>query len=99
LDVSTDRRQLMAAADMFKALADPARLSILIQLERGERSVSELTAIDGSKIGTVSARLQVLLNARLVKRRRDGQAIFYSIADGHVAALVANAVEHACEDH
>jgi ArsR family transcriptional regulator len=92
-------RQVEAAASMFKALADPARLAILILLEQGERSVGELTAAVGDRIGTVSARLQVLLNARLVRRRREGQSIYYALADSHVAALVANAVEHACEDH
>ena len=85
------------AAAIFKALADPARLQTLLILAAGELNVSELAEIEGEKTGTVSARLQVLLNARLVKRRREGQAVFYAIADDHVLNLVTNAIEHACE--
>ncbi|MFD1331946.1 ArsR/SmtB family transcription factor [Methylopila musalis] len=92
-------QQIDGAAAIFKALADPARLAILIRLADAERSVSELAAIGSDRIGTVSARLQVLFNARLLTRRREGQTILYGLADRHVAALVANAVEHACEDH
>lgn len=87
------------AAEMFKALADPARLRILVLLAEQERNVGELTAMLGEKLGTVSARLQVLLQARLVKKRRDGKAIIYAIADHHVVNLVENAVDHACEHH
>lgn len=84
---------------MFKALSDSARLQTLIILASGERNVGELAAIEGDKVTTVSARLKVLLQARLVKRRREGKAAIYAIADAHVLGLVENAVEHACEQH
>lgn len=93
------QEQLDLAAAMFKALSDPLRLKTLILLAERERSVGELSEIEGEKIGTVSARLKVLLTARLVKRRKDGQNAIYSIADHHVLALVNNAVDHACEHH
>jgi ArsR family transcriptional regulator len=48
---------------------------------------------------TMSARLQVLLAARLVKRRRAGQTALYAIADAHVLNLVDNALAHASETH
>lgn len=93
------RRQLEDAAGMFKALSDPARLQTLIILAAGERNVGELAEMEGDRMGTVSARLQVLLQARLVSRRREGKAVIYAIADAHVLSLVENAVEHALEQH
>jgi ArsR family transcriptional regulator len=93
------RDQLEDAAAMFKALSDPARLQTLILLASGERNVGELAEIEGERIGTVSARLKVLLHARLVRRRREGKTAIYTIADAHVLGLVKNAVEHAGEQH
>ncbi len=93
------QQQLEVAAGMFAALADPARLALLVQLVGGEMSVSDLTEAVGEKLTTVSARLKVLHGARLVARVRRGKQVFYRLADGHVIALVESAVDHACEDH
>ncbi|MEM8644653.1 MAG: metalloregulator ArsR/SmtB family transcription factor [Pseudomonadota bacterium] len=93
----TDEQREEAAA-IFKALSDPARLQTLLILAAGERNVGEIAEIEDEKTGTVSARLQVLLNARLVKRRREGQTMIYALADDHVLNLVTNAIEHACEE-
>ena len=92
-------RQLEKATEIFKALADPSRLALLILLTDGERAVSDLALESGDKLGTVSARLKVLHAARLVKRRREGHTIFYSLCDRHVLNLVENAIDHACETH
>ncbi|WP_265975012.1 ArsR/SmtB family transcription factor [Brucella intermedia] len=91
--------ELELASTMFKALSDPLRLKTLMLLAQKEHGVSELSELEGERIGTVSARLKILLNARLVKRRKEGQNAFYSIADHHVLALVENAIDHACEHH
>jgi DNA-binding transcriptional ArsR family regulator len=107
VDVMIDRKtagrvhhqELEEAAAMFKALADPARLQTLIILAENERNVGDLAEIEGDKTGTVSARLKVLLQARLVRRRRDGKSVIYSIADNHILNLIENAVEHASEHH
>ena len=93
--VTVEQRE--EAAAIFKVLSDPARLQTLLILANGERNVSELAEMEGDKTGTVSARLQVLLNARLVTRRREGQTVIYAIADDHVLNLVTNAIEHASE--
>ena len=92
-----NERQLEIAAEMLKALADPHRLRVLARLTRGEMNVTQLAETEKEKITTMSARLKVLLTARLVKRRRQGQTIFYSIADTHVLDLVENVIEHARE--
>ncbi|MBV9703017.1 MAG: helix-turn-helix transcriptional regulator [Methylobacteriaceae bacterium] len=93
----TDERELEIAAEMLKALADPHRLRVLTRLTRGEMNVTQLAETEKEKITTMSARLKLLLTARLVKRRRQGQTIFYSIADTHVLDLVDNLIEHARE--
>jgi DNA-binding transcriptional ArsR family regulator len=98
LDRSTDR-QLEAAASMFDALSDIARLKMLVLLARRELSVSEIAAAGGEKMSTVSARLQILRAARVIARRRKGKKVIYSIADEHVLTLVENAVAHAGETH
>lgn len=82
---------------MFKALSASARLQTLIILATGERTVGELAQAEHDRVGTVSARLKVLLQARLVKRRREGKNAIYAIADDHVFKLVENAIAHAGE--
>ena len=91
--------QIELAAEMLKALADASRLNVLLRLGSGELSVSEIADLEREKITTISARLKVLLTARLVKRRREGQTIYYSVSDNHVLNLVDNAIEHARETH
>lgn len=89
--------QLARTAALFKALGDPARLDLLYRLKEGERCVGELAG-ENAKLSTVSARLQTLLNAHLVKRRRDARHLYYSLADQHVVELMNNALAHADED-
>lgn len=91
-----DEQRLARTARLFKALGDPARLALLYQLREGERCVGDLVA-EGQKLSTVSARLQTLLNARLVVRRRDAKHLFYRLADQHVVELIENALAHADE--
>jgi ArsR family transcriptional regulator len=94
---SADEQSLADVAVMFRALADPERLRLLVRLAGGEASVGELAG--EHKLTTVSARLQLLLVARLVRRRRDARRIFYALADQRVVDLVANAMEHVGELH
>jgi ArsR family transcriptional regulator len=90
-----DPRALAEAAAMFKALADPERLRLLVRLAAGEACVSDLA--EAGKVTTVSARLQALHAVRLVRRRRDARHVYYALADEHVLELVANAMDHAGE--
>lgn len=80
---------LAVIARRFRALADPARLLVLHAMEVGERSVSDLAADTGLAQGTVSKQLQVLHQHGFVSRRRDGQFVYYRLAD--------EAVLHLCE--
>jgi ArsR family transcriptional regulator, lead/cadmium/zinc/bismuth-responsive transcriptional repressor len=88
---------LRQAADFFEAMGDAARLRLLLLLGEGERCVTELVAAVGEKFSTVSQRLRILRERRLVVRRRKGTHVFYALADGHVADLIKNALAHADE--
>ncbi|MBX5454040.1 MAG: metalloregulator ArsR/SmtB family transcription factor [Acidobacteriia bacterium] len=68
------------AAELLKALANRHRLLILCQLVENERSVGELAAFLGVRDSTVSQHLQLLRKDGLVRARREGQTIWYSIA-------------------
>lgn len=75
------------AAQRFRLLGEPMRLRILRVLEAGERSVTELTGAVGSNQPNISRHLQALYEGGIVKRRRDGNTIYYSIADPVVFQL------------
>lgn len=89
--------QLDLTARMFAAMADPERLRLLVQLSAGERCVTELVDPESQKLTTVSARLKLLHSVNLVKRRREGQHIFYSLADEHVMELLQSGLDHVAE--
>jgi DNA-binding transcriptional ArsR family regulator len=77
-------------AGRFRVLADPTRIKLLDQLRQGEASVQELTETIGSTQQNVSKHLRVLLQARIVGRRKRGNYAYYSVTDEGVFAL--------CED-
>jgi ArsR family transcriptional regulator len=85
------------AADLFRAMGDAARLRILELLAQRERCVTELVRELGEKFPTVSQRLRILRGEGLVARRRQGNHLFYALADRHVADLLHNALAHADE--
>lgn len=85
------------AVRIFKALGDVKRLQLLELLVRGEACVSELADSTDEALAAISQRLRLLRAEGLVRGRRDGKHVYYSIADGHVAALVLSALDHAAE--
>jgi DNA-binding transcriptional ArsR family regulator len=89
--------ELAGASAMFRALGDPARLRLLARLAGGEICVTELADLEDEKLTTISARLQTLHEARLVKRRRQAKHVYYALLDTHVLHLVQSAMEHAAE--
>lgn len=94
---AADLALLEQAAEFFRAAGDPGRLRLLLELDRGERCVSDLAALTGEGMSTVSQRLKVLRAAGLVARRRDHKHLVYSLADDHIAQLIRSAVDHARE--
>lgn len=80
-------KMMLLVARRFRTLGEPYRLRILQQLEHGERSVSELVAaLDGNQ-PNVSKHLQVLFDAGLLGRRREGTSVLYAISDPMVFKL------------
>ena len=76
-------------ARRFRTLGEPYRLRILQQLEVGEKSVGELVAVLDGNQPNVSKHLQILSDAGLIGRRREGTSIFYAISDPMVLKLCA----------
>src|SRR5690625_5946018 len=77
-----------SAEQIAKAIANGRRLEVLEVLTQGERSVDCLARDVSSSVSTVSAQLQVLRRAGLVRTRRAGTTIFYRVADSEVARLL-----------
>jgi len=85
------------AAALFRAAGDLSRLRLLHQLDAGEACVSELAEASDTKITTLSQQLRVLYAERIVKRRREGKHVYYSLADEHIQELIRAALDHASE--
>lgn len=86
------------AAALFRALGDSARLSLLERLAGGEYCVTELADATGEGLSTISQRLRTLRSERLLRRRRLGKHVYYTLADHHVADLIRSALAHAAEE-
>jgi len=98
-ELTTSPLTIERAAALFRALGDSARLSLLERLATGEYCVTELAEATGEGLSTISQRLRTLRSERLLRRRRVGKHVYYSLADAHVAALIHSAVAHASEQH
>jgi len=82
-------------AEIFKMLGDPTRLRILATLVGGERCVHELCARLQMSQPAISHQLRILRGARLVRPRRAGREIFYTLDDAHVTVLLEEGLKHA----
>lgn len=89
---------LSRLADLFKCFGDGTRIRILYVLLEAEVCVCDLAKLLGMTQSAVSHQLRILKQARLIKNRRDGKTIFYSLADDHVATLLRQGTEHIQED-
>ena len=96
--VSPQTRGFEAAGELLKVLAAPARLAIVTELAQQPRFVHELVDRLGMSQPLVSQHLRVLRGARLVGVERRGREAVYSLADQHVAHIVADAVHHSKEE-
>lgn len=89
--------QLLRLAELFKVFGDGTRVRILYVLLEAEVCVCDLATLLGMQQSAVSHQLRILKQARLIKARRDGKTVFYSLADDHVATLLKQGMEHVCE--
>lgn len=93
-----EEAQLLRLADLFKVFGDGTRIRILYVLFEAEVCVCDLAKLLGMTQSAVSHQLRILKQARLIKSRRDGKTVFYSLADDHVATLIRQGMEHVLED-
>lgn len=84
-------------AAIFRALGDERRLSLLALLAHREMCVTELTERMQDNLPAISQRLKLLRSERIVVARRKGKHVFYSLADEHIAHLIANGLAHGSE--
>lgn len=85
------------AGELLRALAAPLRIALVVELEAGPRCVHELVDALDAPQPLVSQHLRVLRSAGVVIGERRGREVVYSLADHHVAHIVADAVSHAKE--
>lgn len=85
-------------ADLFKIFSDSTRIRILYALMGGEKSVSEICEAVEMAQSAVSHQLKTLKSSHLVKVRRDGKAMLYSLADDHVETILKIGMEHIQEE-
>lgn len=88
---------LYKLAELFKIFGDSTRIRILDTLEERELCVQEIADELTMTQSAISHQLRILKQADLVKSRREGKAVFYSLADDHVATIMAQGLEHVCE--
>ena len=90
----TPPNAVQALADTFSALGDPTRVRILDALSHGELCVCDLAAVLKLSQSAVSHQLRLLRGLRLVRPRRDGRIVFYSLDDQHIMAIFRQTLQH-----
>ena len=84
-------------AGFYKVFGDATRLRILCVLLESEMCVCDLAEILCMTQSAISHQLRVLKQAKLVKNRREGKTVFYSLADGHIQTIISQGMEHITE--
>ena len=85
-------------AELFKVFGDSTRIQILFVLFEAEVCVCDLAEALHMTQSAISHQLRILKQNKLVKSRREGKSVFYSLADGHVRTIIAQGQEHIEED-
>lgn len=93
-----EETELYDLAELFKVFGDSTRIRILFVLFEAEVCVCDLAEALNMTQSAISHQLRILKQNRLVKSRREGKSIFYSLADDHVRAIIAQGQEHIEED-
>ncbi|WP_300258920.1 ArsR/SmtB family transcription factor [Clostridium sp.] len=88
---------LYELAEIFKVFGDSTRIKILCALFEGEMCVCDMSELLGVSQSAVSHQLRVLKQARLVKFRREGKTVYYSLADDHVKHIFNEGLDHVLE--
>lgn len=96
-DVLPQEEMLYDLAELFKVFGDSTRIKILYVLLESEMCVCDIAELLHMTQSAISHQLRVLKQSSLVKFRRDGKTIFYSLADDHVATILSQGMDHVGE--
>lgn len=83
--------------EQFKSLSDFTRLKILLALSKKELCVCDISALIGVSVSAISHQLRLLKNARLVKYRKDGKMVYYTLEDKHINKIINETLKHSKE--
>jgi ArsR family transcriptional regulator, lead/cadmium/zinc/bismuth-responsive transcriptional repressor len=89
-----NKRLFMLLAETFQALGDNSRIQIVWVLTQGELCVGDIAELTSMSQPTVSHHLRTLRNLKLVRTRRDGRTVYYSLDDEHIEHLLQEGIRH-----
>ena len=92
-----EEEMLYDLAELYKVFGDSTRIKILYVLFESEVCVCDIASVLGMSMSAISHQLRVLKQARLVKYRREGKTVYYSLSDDHVKTILAQGMEHISE--
>ncbi len=96
-DTLPEEEHLLDLAELFKVFGDSTRIRILFVLFEAEVCVCDLAAALNMTQSAISHQLGILKRNKLVKSRREGKSVFYSLADEHVRTIIGQGMEHILE--
>lgn len=94
LESLPEQESIDSQSEIFRALSEPTRVKILYLLSHEEMCVHDLTTLIDSSQSSISHHLKILKLNNLVKARREGKAVYYSLVDRHVSGLFSQCLEH-----
>lgn len=92
-----DEEMLYDLAELYKIFGDTTRIKILYVLFESELCVCDIAQLLNMTQSAISHQLRVLKQSKLVKFRREGKTVYYSLADDHVRTIIGMGMEHLCE--
>ena len=96
--VLTDQKVVLALADTFRILGDPTRVRIVDALADGELCVHEIADRVDISESAVSHQLRLMRSMRIVRGRREGRCVYYTLDDQHILSLFQQGLRHVIED-
>lgn len=92
-----DEENLLDLSELFKVFGDSTRVKILYALLQAEMCVCDIAVLLGMTKSSISHQLRILKQSKLVKYRKDGKVVYYSLADDHVTNIFDQGLRHVCE--
>lgn len=93
-DTMPPEEEMKDLAEFYKVFGDATRLKILYVLLCSEMCVYDISKLVGMSQSAISHQLRILKQMDLVKNRRDGKTIFYSLADSHIVTILSQGIDH-----